>query len=226
MGAQVSISENVAENVTEIVNNVMMKNTAQCGGENIIKQGITAQNVKGPVVIENMKLDASQDINLTCLQTSDNNLDIQSDIKAELEQMAKAKISGLNFGVGAAVSKNVMRSITKLSNTIKVDNIKSCLYTNIIDQSVNFGTIESLVLRNFDAKAIQTSVTSCIQKDRNTMTAINELETSLKQTADSSIEGLLAGPFGSIIIGIIAIVALFFVYKFFLAKSGGGGASS
>jgi len=227
MGAQVSISENVAESVTDIVNKVVMKNASNCGGESIINQGINADHVKGDVVIDGVTLNATQDINLECLQTSNNNLDIKNNIKEELEQMAKAKISGLNFGLGAAMSSNTMRSVTRLSNEIKVDNVKNCLYRNIIDQSANFGTIENnLIVRNFNAAAVQTSITSCIQEDTNTMTAINELEKSLKQTADSSIEGLLAGPFGSIIIGIIAIVALFFVYKFFLAKSGGSGGAS
>lgn len=222
MGAQVSIAENVAESVTDIVNKVVMENNSNCGGESIINQGISADKVGGDVVIDGMTLDASQDINLECLQRSDNNLDISNKIQEELEQMAKSKLSGLNFGLGASMTSNLMRSITKLSSEIKVDNVKNCLYRNIIDQSARFGEIENnLIVRNFNAKAVQTSVASCIQEDNNTLKAINDFKKSLQQTADSSIEGLLAGPMGSIIIGIIAIVALFFVYKFFLAKSGG-----
>lgn len=220
MGANTSITKNVAESVTSVISNTIMKDLSECSSVNVLNQGINIENTTGNLVINKVSLNAQQKIDVKCLQDSSVDLNIVNSVSESMKQLAESKLSGLNFGIGVAISDSTLRSASSVANSIDISNVKRCVSSAVLNQVISVKNQDgNVIIENVDFQAVQDSISECIQSSDTTVKAINDFKKSLDQSASSSIEGILGGPLGSIIIGIIALVVLFALYKYFFKGS-------
>lgn len=216
MGANVSKASSVIDSVTDIISESILEDISKCNATAIINQGVNVGQVDGNVEIRNLNLSSRQNLSLKCLQESTTNSDVQNKIDEKLKQFTDSKLSGLNFGLGMSTADSLTKSITQVSTTVDISVIKECVYTAITNQTINFGTIKGdFLMEDVNMEAVQNTVGDCIQKSETASKSITDFSKELDQTTSSSVEGILAGPMGSIIIGLIAIVALIIAYYYF-----------
>jgi hypothetical protein len=216
MGAAISTSYSNYNSITSVISEAILNDISKCNATTIINQGINVDNVDGDVVMTNINLSSDQSLSLKCLQESSTNLDIKNDIDEKLKQSIENKLSGLNFGLGVSSNINILNSITNVSNSLDISIIKECMYVAITNQTINFGTVKGdFIIDNLNMKAVQKTVSECIQKNNNIVNSINSLTKDVDQISSNSIEGILAGPLGSVVIILGVIVVLIIAYYLF-----------
>lgn len=214
MGSQISSSNSFKEDVAKIVNKIVISNKSNCTVNSVNTQQIKLGNIDGDLNIEDIDFERVATVNLNCLQSSDNNLDIVADIKKELEAKIKDQLSGQNFGLQSRISSSLSKSITDFSNNINIDNIKVCLVNSINNQSIETQDIGGGAnIRGIRFKSTEDVVQKCMQSDLNNMKQLTKLHSTMKDEFENSITGFLNS--GSFIIIVIVIIALMIAYYMF-----------
>ncbi len=210
MGINLSKSQSVnrVEQINNIITDVIVSNSSMCSSSSVITQDINLGNISGN--LSNVNLNINSNINLDCLQSSLNDSKIQSDISQKLSQFAaseaKAGLGFLSVGVSQSDSENIAKIVNKISNSVKIDNIKKCVTTAVLEQRLKTGDIGGNV-ENISLIVSSITVTKCIQNDQNISSSINELASLIDQKSESSaISGLDTGTIAAIIITILIVL--------------------
>jgi hypothetical protein len=213
MGVQSSVNYSTTEEVSKIVNNVVLSNNSTCSGSTQLIQSITLGDIGGDLNIDGLNWAADQTFNLNCMQSSENNAALIADIKKELEKSIQSKLDGQNLGIQSSVNYSTTSAISDVVNSIKIDNIKKCIGAAISEQTIQTGKIAgNAILRNINYTASQSVVQNCMQSDTNTASAIAKLDTKIKEDMSATITGFLSSN-GFIVIAVIALVLLLLFFK-------------
>lgn len=214
MGAQVSSNYSTIDEISKITNNVIMKNDSTCSSTATSTQKITLGNVKGGLNMSDIKFTSAQTVNLDCLQNSENNAKLISDIKKEITKAIENKLDGQNFGVQMSRNYSSTKSVSDVANSIKIENIKNCISNAINEQIIEVKDItEGANIKSINMDSSQDVVLKCIQSDTNTVEAISKLDTKIKEDMKNTISGFLSSYGIIIIVVIVLILALLFVFR-------------
>lgn len=211
MGATLSTakSTNNVDNIVNIITNVVVSNANNCSAGNNLSQFVNLGNVSGST-IGNISLSASAFVSLDCLQSSTSDSQLQSQITNQLSQYAQSQAqSSLSLSLlsaSSSVSENTTNLINNVSSNFKIDNVKSCITSNNLQQQLNITSIQSSNIGSISLVVNASTVSKCIQKDTNLMSSITNLSNSISQSSKSS---ALAGLDTAQIVAIAAIVVIF-----------------
>lgn len=219
MGAQVSNNYSTTKELSKIVNNAILSNKSTCTATVASNQRIVLGDIGGNLDISGINFDSSQTVNLDCLQNSENNAEILSDIKQELSKSIKSALDGQNIGLQMSTNTSYVEVVNDLTSNINIDNIKACIINAINTQEIKTGNVEgNAVIRNINFNASQDVVQKCIQNDTNTASIVNKLDTKIKEDMATTITGFISST-GFII---IAVVILLLLFAFFFLKGNKG----
>lgn len=219
MGAQTSRIEDVSEDISEIVNKSIISNKSSCSSAVISTQKINLGDIGGDLNMEGINMRSSQTVNLSCLQNSDNNVEIVNEIKRKMETNIKNKLDGQTFGLQNAYTKSVKKGISSVVNSINIDNIKKCIVNAINEQTISVGNVAGNAnIRYVSLDATQDVVQECVQNDRNTTRQISKLESEMKTALDNTVVGVISST-GFIIIAVVVLILLFVLIYLRSSKS-------
>jgi len=198
--------KNTVEEITDIITNVIISNASTCGVTSVINQEVLLGNVGGNV--SGIDFNAQIVVNLDCLQSATNDAAIQNDIALKLSQFAKSKAeTGLVIGIlskSQSESENISRLVTKISNNIKIDNVKKCVSSIIINQKLQTGDVVGDV-SSISLNVSSSTIAKCVQTDTSVSSSITELATEIEQSGEAN---ALAGLSSAALLGMLFIVVI------------------
>jgi hypothetical protein len=208
MGAQVSASNNTSESYINAITESILQSSSSCRVSLTQSQILEFGAVSGDFRLSNFSQDASGSVDLTCFQADANTQEIRNNIEQVLKQQAEAAVSGQTFGLQTTLTNNNTRAITNVVNSIDVSMVKECIASTLQSQVIKVQSVDGNVfIDNTRQTLLANAVAECIQNNTNTMTAINELKTTVDQTAKGSAAGFLNAT-TLIIIAIIIVLLL------------------
>lgn len=240
MGLQSATSKAISETVNKSMTNVMMSSSASCSQTNVATQELNFNDIVAPtgcnLEFSGISQTSVQTPNFSCSSDNKNDTELSAKFKTELEQNAKAAVSGIG---GAVVSKSDSETINKLTNeistNINVSNVSSCVQDNLSQQKMQFGKIQTSCpaycndltmckgelkslcdmskcttsFKNISQSLTQAAVANCTSKNSNVQKIINEAASKLSQKAESKNEGInVFASLGSSMIPLFACIAL------------------
>lgn len=219
MGVSANTVEQVQRDVVDIMSKTVFENASTCTSTAATSQTLNLGNIKGGLTIDGLSFSSDQTISMECLQSSENNTEIQRDIESNLTSAIKDKIDGFNISVSANNQRTLNESIKNLSSESIVRNMKSCMVNSLSNQSISAGNIEGEVnLKNINMDATQLVVAKCIQNDINVQKEINNIATALSAKTENTTLGFLNSTTLMIIIIVIAVIIGIIVIKKLVSK--------
>jgi hypothetical protein len=185
-----------------------VSNSSSCGATTAVSQGITLGNVGGD--ISDISFNANTSVNLDCLQSSLNDSQIQSQIKNQLEQYAKSQSeAGQTFFSGAlsqSETNNIMSVVNNVSNSVKIDNVKKCVASVVVNQQITAGDIAGSV-RSISLNVTASTINKCVQSDASVSKNVTDLANAISQTSESTaLAGFSANAIAAAIIIVVIIM--------------------
>jgi ATP-dependent Zn protease len=210
-----NVNTSVQSTVSNAVTNAIIKNTSNCTAQNTNAISLQFGTVVGDFNLSNANLTQLVTINSSCLQQTTNNTDIVNDIKTNLLQNYQNTSSGAL--VSSSVNTQVSNAITNVSNSINIQNIKSCLLNNLTSTTIGANYVGGSVnITNLTVGQVTNLVQTCVQNDTNTVSATNKLETALTSQQTASVSSIIFG----VITLIVIILLLYLLFSFGKKKNG------
>jgi hypothetical protein len=171
-------------------------------------QGINVSNVAKDVTIENVRMDGSVELTVEAYLDAQQSNDVQQQIAQEMEQLAKASVSGINLGNSSQSSNEVYTAINSVIETSNISQ-QTCDTEAISTQVINVADVGgSLAIRNIEMSSAVKAIVNCRMNAIQGNTAVQKLQQSVKQTAISETVGLDLMAFLWVIIAIVVVVGL------------------
>jgi len=146
MGNQQSRSNIINETINKSATSVFLNSSANCGQNNNVIQQLSFSNIKAGDGC-NTEFDGITQISVqaptfSCSSDIANETDLMAKFKTELQQNAKAEVSGL---AGAVNSESIAEATNKLvndiSNNININSLSNCVQDNYVKQTADFNNI-------------------------------------------------------------------------------------
>jgi hypothetical protein len=215
----VNSTTNVVKSLQETVNSVAVSNSQSCSGTIYSSQELKILNVNG-VVIGDINQDASQTLNLTCLQANVTQQSFAANMKAALE--AKAEAVAKAQGISALANTNVSTqtqiadNITKITNSVTIQSIQSCVASLASTQGITIDGVTNSKIASVSQTVTQGVGINCVQKNTACTDAATSIATAIALEAKST---QTSGCDSTILLAIVlAISAIFLGLIFFFPK--------
>lgn len=211
MGIQMSTTNVSSKTLTENISNIIIKHASNCGGFVNQEQIISLGDIKGDLTIDNIDMDQSVTLNVSCLQNSDTTNSIKNEIKDKLNQVVE---SANNTGqINTSIMVDISEKINKISNNINIDTIKTCLVQSISEQKIIVDRISgNVVIKNIKMKQVSDIISKCIQNDTELFQNINDISKEIELNTKASNNGIF------IIAGIIIFIIMVMIFVYFSNK--------
>lgn len=227
MGAQVSASVNTTENYLNAITNAIVSAVSTCKITLTQDQIISFGDVEGNFRLSGISQTADNSLDLTCIQTDISNQEIQNKIEESLKQQAEAAVSGQNIGLQTSLTNNTLRAIKNVVTTIDISQVKNCIASSSQKQSIVVGDVsKDVYVDNIQQNLIAKSIAQCIQNNANTTSAVNDLKTTIDQSAKSTAVGFLNAQTLIIIAIIVFLLVICMSMVLYLLNSGDGAEGS
>lgn len=195
MGAVVSneTNVNVMSDVVDSVTNNIIQNNSSCASSQTNTTDIDFSDIKGDFNLDSLNVSQTINLNLGCLQSSTNDVNIKENILKDLQQkLTKGNSGGLLFNNSYNVQ--VQQSISKFVDNLDISNVKSCIANSLNTTSLKAKNISGNVnLKNISITQVSNSVQNCIQNDSNLVSNVKSLQDNLSQesTVNSTMNMLI-----------------------------------
>jgi len=209
-------SEDVVNEVSNVVTSVSMKTLNTCISKASQSQIISVSNIKGDVTFSGNKLVQGVTIDVSCLLSSNKQASMASNIASALTQFATSKgtdILGL-FGKEKASATANLES--QISTQINMDSILKNVSSLSQKQGLYFNNIKgNLVILNTSLEQSAALTVQAVQNTALSSSVVNDIAHQISQKTDAESKSLL-GSFTTVIIVIVVIVILIaLIYYFF-----------
>jgi len=245
MGGNISVSNKVSETLNKTTNDFIFNNTSVCsvsqsGNQEINIQGI---EIKGRCSadfsgISNNSIAQSE---VRCSVENRDDVDLQAEFKAKVEQDTKNAVSGLSIGLNVNVSNSISKFANTVSNSVNIKNTAQSISQQVNNQIINIKDNKSLScpaccddpalsldsrcnctikFNNLANQLLQNAVVELIAKNNNLADAISTLDAEIKQATSNTIVGLSVTDFVLLIGGgLLLLLFLIFVLPRLLGGS-------
>jgi hypothetical protein len=154
------------------------------------------------------------DLNKASQQWSQSKTDISNNITSNLTQMAQAKLGGIQIGDKVTNKiKNVQKSISDIQNIAKQISRTAQTNKQVIDISGGGANVSGVFLG-----VTEDLVSNVLQKNSDYTSAVNDLATTISQSASLSTSSIVG-----IVIGIIVFIIIIIIIVVVAKKKKGGG---
>lgn len=208
MGA-VQSSSNYLENITEIITNIIQENVQTCQVTENQAQSIIARGCKN-VIIRNIDWSQIIAVDFQCMQRGDLNAKIATELQTQLDQLAAAKLSGMDWHFFTSQSaSNFTKNHARLATEI-INRITQVCTTNIGQvQDIICEGSENFIVEGDTRRQVAKSIFKCAQESETITDITNDISIFIKQTAISENKGTLGDIiFILLLIGIFVIVVM------------------
>jgi hypothetical protein len=168
-------------------------------------QGINVANVAGDVTIRRVTMDGRVEMSVAAYLEATQSSDVQQKVSQQLEQMAKASVSGINVGNSSRTSNETYTAINSVVRTTNLTT-QSCNAEALSGQTINAAGIGgALTIEDVQMDAAVSAIVDCRMQAVQGNTSVQDLQQSVKQTAVSETVGLdLMAYVWLIIAGVVA----------------------
>lgn len=228
-----SNSKSTASNFNQVVTQAVSRNIQKCVATAVQNQNINIKAGVGDITLRNIDMSQTSVINMSCLQQTLNNSDVQNSIVNDVLQNTSTDTYAMLDALTASntSSSSTISNITR--NMFTSENISSTINEINQQQSINLETsVGNVVLENINMSQGAQIIAQTLADNANVLKTMTELENSTDQTTTMTAEG----PFDFItdaltefgwIIGIVVIVIILIVAGLLAwrwrSKSGGEG---
>lgn len=208
MGANQSLANNVANNVSQVQNEVIQTYVNDCGTTIDNNESFVARNC-GTYTIKDSDLTNYVYFDQKCVQQINNNAQLTESLSQSAQQTANSLSKG--FGFNESDANNLANNIINVSDTVKQNFYNAC--GNQLQSNIHFecdGTSQFII----DHVHLTNNITSTSQCQQNII-ANTKVDTDIKETiAQSATAKSINNMFDWILIFIIvlAIAACFIMY--------------
>lgn len=206
MGAQVSVQNQITETVSNVTNKCLIEMSSQCVTTASQLQSIEA-SAGGNLTVSDVSQTQQNVVNLDCLQSSKNDTAFQNAIASQLATSLKNDQSGVPIGVSVSTQDNTTINTTNIANTIKIDDIKSCMAASSLIQNQKYTATGNVTLYKLSQSQMSNVLTSCVQNSLATQNAIADVSTKISAASESKQQGFNLA-LGSGISGIVSILCI------------------
>lgn len=217
MGAAVSrqVVTSVTQSFVNIVASTSIQSQKQCSGQAFSSQQVTIVSITNSK-IDNITLDASQQISTTCIQSNTSNNTLSNDLTTQLQNTASQAVKQNGLTLGANVSSSdinqVNQAIADFSLSFSVNNLSTCIANVVNQQDLNIGTVTGSTIGNISLAIDQSVIAKCVQEDDSFNAMNNTVATTLSNVAQQSVsQGI--DLFSGLIVLVIIVVVIYLVYK-------------
>lgn len=212
MGASLSKTKSGAEIINKSITEVIVSNSSSCSQSSSGIQSISISDIKLKYCPLTIIVDQSNatTMELTCLNTTVSDTELQNQFKSNLEAKVASEIKGLNFGLSKSQTDNMTSIVNEIQNKINIQNIAQLVQNSINEQIVSIDKIEvecypdQDVSFNINQTLILNNVAKMTNKNANAISSINSLDNFLKTETSSKIAGLES----NVVLAIIIVVVL------------------
>ena len=151
-----------------------------------------------------VKQSEKQKIDVTCIQKSDNQIEIQNNIVKNLETMLKEKTEGLNFlNFNVNANEIIQQKMLNVSNSVDFQIVNECLTALSQNQEINVKRVGGDVnILDIDQNMLLDTVVSCTQKQKALLDEVNDFTDTVNNTIDTETVGLTTSGLWAIAIGL------------------------
>lgn len=215
MGASLSKTKSGAEIINKSITEVIVSNSSSCSQSSNGIQSISISDIKLKYCPLTIIVDQSNatTMELTCLNTTVSDTELQNQFKSNLEAKVASEIKGLNFGLSKSQTDNMTSIVNEIQNKINIQNIAQLVQNSINEQIVSIDKIEvecypdQDVSFNINQTLILNNVAKMTNKNANAISSINSLDNFLKTETSSKIAGLES----NVVLAIIIVVVLLII---------------
>jgi hypothetical protein len=184
-----SQSVNVAKSITDIIAKVSTDVIQSIDLSNINSQIISISNSGGDVNISNNVFTQTATINMTSLLDSLSSQQASEKIRAEMEQLSKSIVSGLNFFTFTD-AKNTADLLVNNTVTILTNIKQSCATTVNNIQSITIQqTKGSVYIQNNLFSQMSSIMNQCALKSISNNSVVQDVQNKINQSATSELKG-------------------------------------
>jgi hypothetical protein len=194
-------TQSTSQLVNKSISSAVISNTQSCSASVVNAININFDQINGDFNLTDTILDQSITLNLNCLQTSDNNVQIQNDIKSNLKQ----ELASAGFWNTVPTSSGDI--INNIGNNIDINSIKKCLASQISTVEITAKTVNGNVnIKNLNINQVSNIITKCVQNDTNVASEITKLDSLITQTNQTDILSVIF-----IILGVITVITVIYI---------------
>lgn len=184
---------NVNKTLNETVSNILKSNAQKCGATTGVQQmiDISKLKAKGKIVIDGVGQDSMDKFDFSCMQTAENQVDLQKNVNEKIKNDLVQKTSGYQFQPSELTSIN--EAINKVTTNVDIKNVASCISEKFINNKISINDLEStndgITVKNVAQKAIMAGTSQCMQLNSDATTAIEDIQ----KTFDTKTEQVAKG---------------------------------
>jgi len=212
-------SKNSVSIINEAIANVSTNILQEVDITSTVQQIIEAPKTGGDTTIENVTNDIRLNVNVAALSTALATSDSKQQIAAEIEQLAKSSMSGLNlfqFGESSNEIELVLKEMVNVGTNITQKCKTSVNTIQVISSGITEG---NATIKNSGNKMLGELYTNCVQNAVSNSSILQSFDQRIRQSAVTDIKGLTLDFLIVLIVGIIAIIGLFIGGTFATVKS-------
>lgn len=193
MGASFSKSSSKTTNtdIVKIITNVVIKQASRCEGTTVLDT-VQDMDLSGSD-IRNSKVVQAVDVvvDISCLASSSDNMQLQTEIEAKLKQHAEAQAKAdptlLNANVAISDSEAVSNTVRDIATNIDIDSVKSCMNSYKANLTQRLRATNATISDSEISQQIKTKVVmECILSDANQIARVEKLSSLIDQSSAAS----------------------------------------
>lgn len=182
-------------------------------------QAINVAGVSGDVTIRKVRMDGSVELSVQAYLDATQSNEVQQKVAQQMEQMAKASVSGINLGNSSRTSNEVSTAINAVVRTTNMTS-QACDTEALSNQVINVADVGGAVLiEDVEMGAAVKALADCRLNLVQGNSSVQDLQQTMKQTAVSETVGLDLAAFlwlivaGVVALGIVTGVSMLIAYK-------------
>lgn len=214
----VQSSNNYVKNLTETITRIIQENSQTCKVQSSQVQEIVASGGCERLEVRNVDFNQTVGVDFQCMQRSDLNAKVASEMNVQLEQLAKSLLSGISFRIFAMQEArnfidNHVRLVTEIINRLNQDCYVQTAQYQGIKCGGGTGSAKYVLVENVSFNQLIKSMFKCAQEGETVADVTNEITQFIKQTAISEDKGVSFGALWIILIVIIVVIAIVILNK-------------
>lgn len=194
MGAAASTNATISkqEMVNRVVSEAIVKTAMKCTANQSVDQTVDFF-IQGSTV-KDINILASMRADISCIQTSNSQADLQQNIKSALSSLAKQEAEAgpslFSFSISTNISQQTQTLINDVSSSVQISTLLDSIANQTGKQVVNGKIIDSItgdVNISIDATVVMQAIQNSDTISRSITSLANQLDTESQQKAQSGL---------------------------------------
>jgi hypothetical protein len=206
-----SQSTNVLNDQTNILFNTITNVMQDCSSKVTGGQNVSVDHCSN-VVVNGIKQTQYISVNVNCIQNATASKEFDTTIQQTIQQMSKALNQAVSFNPGSTEANNTTNLVTNYVNTIKDTFVQNCATQLSAMQNVSCSFSNNITFNAIDQTQALNFARTCTMNSTDVVKAKTALTQHISQSATSTVESILSGLLGAILLVLIIAAAVVFIF--------------